>query len=165
MQTIGVRVSNVGAGHKLPTGFPEGREMWLDFKVVDSSGNVLYRLGAVTDGRTEPGTRTFKVVLGDRHGGVIGTNILDADRVLYDTRIEPRGYRDVEYLVRLPAQSSGRVQIVADLNYWSFSQALLDELMGKEAPRTRIVRMTSGTATIHIAKLAGTSQSMNTRAP
>jgi hypothetical protein len=160
-----VRVSNVGAGHKLPTGFPEGREMWLDFKVIDSSGHALYRLGAVTDGSTEPGTRSFKVVLGDRHSGVIGTNILDADRVLYDTRIEPRGYREVEYQVRLPAQSAGRVQIVADLNYWSFSQALLDELMGKAAPRTRIVRMTSGTATIHIAKLAGTSQSMNTRAP
>jgi hypothetical protein len=164
-QTIRVRVSNVGAGHKLPTGFPEGREMWLDFKVIDSSGHALYRLGAVTDGSTEPGTRSFKVVLGDRHSGVIGTNILDADRVLYDTRIEPRGYREVEYQVRLPAQSAGRVQIVADLNYWSFSQALLDELMGKAAPRTRIVRMTSGTATIHIAKLAGTSQSMNTRAP
>ena len=161
---VTIRVRNVGAGHKLPTGFPEGREMWLDFKVVDGSGNVLYRLGAVTDGRTEPGTRTFKVVLGDRHSGVIGTNILDADRVLYDTRIEPRGYREVEYLVRLPSQIAGPVQVVADLNYWSFSQALLDELMGKAAPRTRIVRMTSGTATIHIAKLAGPSQSMNTRA-
>jgi hypothetical protein len=84
--------------------------------------------------------------------------------VLYDTRIEPRGYREVEYLVRLPSQIAGPVQVVADLNYWSFSQALLDELMGKAAPRTRIVRMTSGTATIHIAKLAGPSQSMNTRA-
>jgi hypothetical protein len=149
-QTIRIRVSNVGAGHKLPTGFPEGREMWLDFKLLDQHGRTLYRLGAVKNGRTEAGTRSFKVVLGDRENRVVHANILDADRILHDTRIEPRGYEDVEYTVRVPALLTGRVQVVADLNYWSFSQALLDELMGKQAPRAHIVRMASAAATVPI---------------
>ena len=28
--------------HKLPTGFPEGHEMWLDFKVTDALKRVVY---------------------------------------------------------------------------------------------------------------------------
>jgi cytochrome c554/c'-like protein len=148
---VGVRITNVGAGHKLPTGFPEGREMWLDFKVLDARGVQIYRLGAVKDGRTEPGTRSFKVVLGDRNGKVVDLNLLDADRVLYDTRIEPRGYEDVTYLVNVPAGAVGPLQIVADLNYWSFSQALLNELLGEKAPKTHITRMGSAVASVQLA--------------
>lgn len=142
---IKIRVSNVGAGHKLPTGFPEGREMWLDFKVLDAKGNQLYRLGAVERGQTEPGTKSFKVVLGDKAGNIVDVNVLDADRVLYDTRIEPHGYRDEQYLVELPPDVRGPVQLVAELNYWSFSQALLDHLMGKDAPQTVITQMATAT--------------------
>jgi len=39
---VQVKVSNVGAGHKLPTGFPEGREVWIDFRVLDAHGSTLY---------------------------------------------------------------------------------------------------------------------------
>jgi hypothetical protein len=139
--TVRVRVQNVGAGHKLPTGFPEGREMWLDFKVFDDAGTLLYRLGAVVEGHTEPGTESFRVVLGDKNNNVVGVNILDADRILYDTRIEPRGYRDVQYGVALPTTLQGRVRLVADLNYWSFSPALLHHLMGDDAPPAHITLM------------------------
>jgi hypothetical protein len=146
--TVQVRVTNVGAGHKLPTGFPEGREMWVDFKVIDGRGVELYRLGAVKAGHTEKDTRSFKVVLGDRKGNVVDVNILDADRILYDTRIEPRGYRDVEYLFKVPKDAVGPLKLVADLNYWSFSQELLDHLMGKDAPKAHITKMAATTATV-----------------
>jgi hypothetical protein len=142
---VTIRVSNVGAGHKLPTGFPEGREMWLDFKVIDAHGEPLYRLGAIKQGRTEPGTRTFRVELGDKQGRPVDLNVLDADRILRDTRISPGGYQEVTYQFDLPKAAAGPVKLVADLNYWSFSQALLDELMGKNAPRARVTRMTSAT--------------------
>jgi hypothetical protein len=150
--TVRVRVTNVGAGHKLPTGFPEGREMWIDFSVRDERGHVLYRSGAVKDGETEPGTQSFKVVLGDKDGKVVDLNVLDADRILYDTRLEPKGSRDVDYVFTLPATLSGRIQLVADLNYWSFSQAFLDHLMGKDAPRTRIIKMAGAAATVEIRR-------------
>jgi hypothetical protein len=140
---VRIRVQNVGAGHKLPTGFPEGREMWLDFKVVGMDGAVLYRLGAVKEGRTEPGTESFRVVLGDKNNNVVDLNILDADRILYDTRIEPRGFRDVWYRVELPRALKGRVRLVAELNYWSFSPALLHHLMGSQAPPAHITLMAS----------------------
>jgi hypothetical protein len=151
---VRVRVTNVGAGHKLPTGFPEGREMWLDFKAVDESGAILYRLGSVKDGHTEPGTESFKVVLGDKNGNVVDLDVLDADRILYDTRLEPKGYRDVEYTFDLPADVAGRVRLVADLNYWSFSQAFLDHVLGKDAPRTVITRMASASVAVRVNPMA-----------
>ena len=147
---VTVRVRNVGAGHKLPTGFPEGREMWLDFKVVDAHNQEIYRLGAIKEGRTEPGTRTFKVELGDKNGKVVDLNVLEADRILRDTRITPQGYQDVTYTLDLPKDVTGPVKLVADLNYWSFSQALLNALMGKQAPKAKVIRMTTAVATMQV---------------
>ena len=149
---VRLRVTNIGAGHKLPTGFPEGREMWLDFRVVDEKGEVLYRLGTVKNGQTEAGTQTFRVVLGDKDGRVVDLNVLDADRILYDTRLEPKGSKDVEYVFGLPERVAGKVELVADLNYWGFSQAFLDHLMGQEAPRARIIKMTSAAATVAVRR-------------
>ncbi|HEY1284298.1 MAG TPA: multiheme c-type cytochrome, partial [Steroidobacteraceae bacterium] len=148
---VQVRVTNVGAGHKLPTGFPEGREMWLDFRVVDARNVELYRLGAVRSGRTEKEAKTFKVTLGDRNGNVVDVNLLEADRILYDTRIEPRGRADVTYTFELPAGAKGPLTLIADLNYWSFSQALLDELLGKAAPPARITRMASASTVVPLS--------------
>jgi len=149
--SVQVRVTNVGAGHKLPTGFPEGREMWLDFRVVDARNVEIYRLGAVRDGRTEADTKTFKVTLGDRNGKVVDVNLLEADRILYDTRIEPHGRSDVTYTFTPPKGAAGPLKLIADLNYWPFSQALLDELMGKDAPPTRITKMASATAIVPLS--------------
>ncbi|MFL6711372.1 MAG: multiheme c-type cytochrome [Sulfurifustis sp.] len=147
---VRVRVTNVGAGHKLPTGFPEGREMWVDFKVVNEKGDVLYRLGAVKNGHTEEGTRTFKVALGDKNGNIVDLNVLEADRVLWDTRIEPKGYKDVEYLFSLPENVTGKLRVIADVNYWGFSQEFLDHLMGKDAPKAQIVQMTTANTTLAV---------------
>lgn len=151
MNEVKVRVTNIGAGHKLPTGFPEGREMWLDFKVIDARNAEVYRLGAIKNGRTEPGTRSFKVVLGDRNGKVVDLNVLDADRILSDTRISPHGYGDVTYVFDLPRGTVGPVKLVAELNYWSFSQALLDDLLGKDALQTHVTRMATATTTVQLA--------------
>jgi hypothetical protein len=147
---VKVRVTNVGAGHKLPTGFPEGREMWLDFRIVDARGKPVYRLGAVKNGHTEQGTRSFKVVLGDRHGNVVDINILDADRILYDTRIEPRGYREETFIFDVPGDAVGPLKVIADLNYWSFSQELLNHLLGEKAPKAHITRMATATASVQL---------------
>jgi hypothetical protein len=133
-----VRVTNIGAGHKLPTGFPEGREMWLDLRVLDVRGVQIYRLGAIRNGETEEGTKSFKVVLGDKNGQVVKANVLDADRVLDDTRIEPRGHRDVEYVIEVPERAQAPLRVTVELKYWSFSQALLSQLMGDHAPKVHV---------------------------
>jgi hypothetical protein len=138
---IAVKVTNSGAGHKLPTGFPEGREVWIDLAVHDARGRLVYRLGAVKDGATEPGTKSFKVELGDRKGNPVRVKAWEADRILFDTRIPPRGYAEEEYAFNVPRDAKGPLTVRARLNYWPFSPAFLKELMGDKAIKTEGVEM------------------------
>ncbi|MEJ2765633.1 multiheme c-type cytochrome [Photobacterium sp. MCCC 1A19761] len=146
LATIQVKVSNVGAGHKLPTGFPEGREIWVDFTVRSSEQAPIYRSGAVVDGQTEPGTKSFKVTLGDKNGDVVDLNVWEVDRILSDTRILPHGYTIVEYTFLVPDNIHGKLSLEAKLNYWPFSQHLVDELLGEGELTVDIVTMTTATA-------------------
>jgi Cytochrome c554 and c-prime len=142
--TVVIRVHNSGAGHKLPTGFPEGREMWVDFRVLDGQGKELYRLGRLDGGGSpEKGTPSFKVVLGDNEGNVIDLDVWKATRILHDNRILPRGYADVRFEFPVPAEFAGKLVIKADLCYHSFSQGFVDHLLGKDAPKVPTVIMTS----------------------
>lgn len=42
-------IRNVGAGHDVPTGFSQEREMWLEVTLIDEAGTVLYRSGYLED--------------------------------------------------------------------------------------------------------------------
>ena len=139
--TVSLRVSNTGAGHKLPTGFPEGREVWLDFKVVDGEGREVYRLGAIRDGHTEKGTKSFKAVLGNSKGEVVDINVWEADRLLSDTRILPDGHADVDYVFTVDDRARGPLFLRADLYYWALPQHVVDELLGKGELTVDVVRM------------------------
>lgn len=147
---VRVRVKNVGAGHKLPTGFPEGREMWLDFKVFDADDKLIYRSGAIEHGHTQSGTKSFKVVVGDKDGKIVDLEVWNAAQVLYDTRILPQGYSDIDYSFPVPKYARGPIRLEVDLNYWSFSQALVDRLLGEDAPTVPIIQMESETQQIAV---------------
>jgi cytochrome c554/c'-like protein len=152
--TMIVRVTNVGAGHKLPTGFPEGREMWVDFKVADASGKEVYRLGAVKDGRTEPGTKSFKVIMADDAGDVIDLELWKATHIVSDTRLPPKGSTDLEYRFQIPTGTAGPLSVNAELNYWSFPQYLVKVLLGDQAPTSPITKMTSVESALAVGSAA-----------
>lgn len=44
---IPVVVENVGAGHRVPAGFSQERELWVELVVRDARGRVLYEVGRV----------------------------------------------------------------------------------------------------------------------
>lgn len=44
-QVLTVRVTNQ-TGHKLPTGYPEGRRLWLNVRAFDAGGALIYESGA-----------------------------------------------------------------------------------------------------------------------
>lgn len=45
---IPVTVENVGAGHRVPGGFSQERELWVELTVTDERGRVLYTAGHVS---------------------------------------------------------------------------------------------------------------------
>jgi hypothetical protein len=91
--SFSVKVTNE-TGHKLPTGYPEGRRMWLEAIVSDDSGKMLLHSGAY-DAATatradDPDLRTYEVRLAA--AGVEGFHFILQDELIQDNRIPPRGF-------------------------------------------------------------------------
>lgn len=107
-QIATVRVTNE-AGHKLPTGYPEGRLMWLNVRGYDAAGALVYESGAY-DETTGELTRDVDVKVYEVKQGltpeladVLGLpagasfHFVLNNTVVKDNRIPPRGYTQAAF--------------------------------------------------------------------
>jgi hypothetical protein len=91
-----VGVKNVGAGHKLPTGAADFRELWLEITVTDKNEKIVFSSGKLDkQGDIEKGSVIFNKVFGDKEGKPVGLFFWRYEKLLKDTRI-PAGKRVVE---------------------------------------------------------------------
>ncbi len=143
-----VRVHNVGAGHNLPTSLTEVRQMWLDVKVTDASGQALYRSGALDeDYNLQEGTVLFRAESVDAQGRHT-IKPWEIVRFAYNTTIPPKGYADREFAFLVPDDAKGPVRVEVKLRYRSYPQAVANLLLGDEAPVLPIVDMAQAEGTI-----------------
>ena len=134
-------VTNTGAGHKLPTGLTNAREMWLEVTVKrKSDGKLLYASGVPDDdGHLAEGTVIYHTVFGDGKGRPVD-NISLARKILKDRRIPPQ--KSVAETFKLPAGIAATdVVVSARLQYRICSQHLLDLVLGKGALKVPVVTM------------------------
>lgn len=90
LPSLPVTVTNE-TGHKLPTGYSEGRVMWLE--VTATYGEVLvWSSGRWADGAIEddPQVRRYEAIAEDHDDGTT-LHLLRNDRWVEDNRIPPRG--------------------------------------------------------------------------
>lgn len=86
---VPVEIANVGAGHRVPAGFSQEREIWVELVVKDARGRVVYEVGRIgsddedlrdkvfTRVTTRDDVRDFK----GRPQGVFGADIVDGPDV------------------------------------------------------------------------------------
>jgi len=96
-ETVNVRVTVTNlTGHKLPTGYPEGRRMWLHVLAQDALGATVYESGRYDDATAElvldPDVRVYETIHGTHSGGA-GFHLVLNDRIYKDNRIPPAGFR------------------------------------------------------------------------
>ena len=126
-----VRVNNKGAGHYIPTGVTEFREVWLEISVFDNSGNRIEFIGGVKqDGELPSDALVFHTVFGDSLGKPT-INVTKATKILSDNRIPPQKWADRPIKLAKPVKIPCR--IVAELKYRSMSPALAGTLLGSKA--------------------------------
>lgn len=96
--TATIRVTNL-TGHKLPTGYPEGRRMWLELSVLDSGDHVVAgsaRYDEVTgELESDAQARTYEAQLGTLGADGMARHsfhFVENDTVMLDTRIPPEGF-------------------------------------------------------------------------
>jgi hypothetical protein len=117
--TIEVAVQNVAAGHNLPTGVTELRQMWLELNVTDAAGKSVYESGLVYDtGRFGVDTISFGTVAGDDQGRPT-YKPWEMAQFLRKRTIPPKGVARESVSITVPGDLSGPLTIEARLLYRS----------------------------------------------
>ncbi len=134
-----IKITNNGAGHKLPTGLTDVRQMWLEIIVTNEKGKVVYASGkADPKGYLPENTIMYHTVFGDGKGNVI-QNISKAREILTDNRIKP-GETAVEKIM-LPEGTSGKLTISARFLYRIASQKSVDMVMKEKRIKLPVIVM------------------------
>jgi hypothetical protein len=163
--TLRVTVTNE-TGHKLPTGYPEGRRIWINVQFKDSDGVIVAEHGAydaaegILDGDS---TKVYETLMGldqamadiaDLEPGKSFHFVLN-NEVLKDNRIPPRGFTNDAFAEfgGAPVQYSyadgqywdetdfvvpaNAEQAVVSLYYQSTSKEMIDFLLSENSTDTR----------------------------
>ncbi len=124
-----VKVINSGAGHYLPTGLTEVRQMWLEIMVLNDAGKTVYVSGEPDpNGYLSKNTVLFNTTFGDGKGNIVHS-VAKAREILKDLRIPP--LKSFEKHVSLPLQIEKITCVKARLLYRIAPQKIVDTLFGK----------------------------------
>ena len=120
-----IGVTNTGAGHKLPTGAADFRQLWLDITLKDASGKTLISSGKLDKhGNLQKGSVIFNKVFGDKDGTPVGLFFWRYEKLLSDTRI-PAGKR-VENAFDIPKDARYPLHLTLHLRYRIYPQWVTD---------------------------------------
>lgn len=139
-------------GHDYPTGPLDLIQSWVELKVADDRGRVVFASGR-RDARNfiEPGSFLFKAEPVDQYGNLIDRhNLWEMVGVRYRRSMFP-GYSDtVEYRADCPKDASG-LEVSAVLHYRKLDQYLINYVMGPNSGVTSpVVDITSAAAKIPV---------------
>lgn len=136
-----VKVTNLRAGHNLPTSLTFIRRIWLEVVVSDDQGRELLRSGTLDAHNRvdEENTVIFGNHSVDKHGRPT-VNPWEIARFDQINTIPPKGYRYGKYAFVLPPDAKG-FTVSAKLNYQSYDQHVADHLLGEGAVKIPTVEM------------------------
>jgi hypothetical protein len=127
-----VRITNIGAGHYLPTGLTDFRRMWLEVTATGPDGT-----------ETLIGKREFHTVFSDAEGNS-PADVWNAVAVVSDDRIPPREYVEDVWDATMPAE--GPLTLNATLYYRSCTEEFAEEA-GVDIPTTTMASVTKAVYT------------------
>lgn len=145
---VRARVTNQ-TGHKLPTGYPEGRRMWLNLRCFDSNGVLIAERGAydqMTAHLTTVDTKVYEVLMGldNAMSGASGVpvgksfHLVLNNTIEKDNRIPPRGFTNANFeALHIPPVG----HTYADGQYWDDTMYLLP--LGTASVEARLKYQTS----------------------
>ncbi len=118
-----VTIANTGAGHSIPTGVADLRQVWLEITIKDKDNKPLFQTGALNDKQDLPeNTVIFRTVFGDGKGNKV-INIAKAKQILKDNRIKAKS--SVTEVITLPFVPEKGSRIEVRLLYRSMPPELL----------------------------------------
>ncbi|MCQ1535203.1 cytochrome c family protein [Methanosarcina sp. KYL-1] len=136
-----VEITNSGAGHKIPSGVTEEREIWLELIATDAGGKELYHSGALDEkGKIDSGATVYHTVFADAEGNPT-VRVWEAESILSDNRIGPQASAVEKHSFVMPEGASNPIIVTAVLHYRSASQEHIDELFGEGTYSVPVIDM------------------------
>lgn len=136
---VTVTITNVGAGHMLPTGLTEVREMWLEVVAVGKNGESVV------------GERKFGTILKNAKGKY-PAEVWDAVAIQSDDRIPPRGKVQNAFAFEMPAADE-TLTVRASLYY----RSMPDELAKAAGVQNPVTTMASAEKVVFGSEAAMTA--------
>ncbi|WP_440947257.1 multiheme c-type cytochrome [Methanosarcina sp. T3] len=138
---VEVEITNTGAGHKIPTGVTEDREMWLELIALDAEGKEIYHSGGLdSEGNIDPEATIYHTVFADSEGNPT-VKVWEAESILSDNRIKPKSSVVEKHPFSMPQNASNPISVKAVLHYRSASQEHINELFGEGAYSVPVIDM------------------------
>ncbi len=127
--TLNVRITNE-SGHKLPTGYPEGRRMWINVRFLNSMGQLIAERGAYDDLTAvleTDDTKVYEAKLGISEAVATALELTPGESFHFainnewikDNRIPPRGFTNANFEA---IQSAPVDYTYADGQHWDDTQ-------------------------------------------
>ena len=131
--TIGVVVSNPSVGHVFPAELRDFFEPWVEFKVEDASGGIVYHSGFLDPkGEVDQRAHIFQsVMVTERGEWVRRHNTWSARGKAYDNFIPPGRSELVRYQFTIPKAARGALRVTARVRYRRFNRYYSDWVLGK----------------------------------
>ncbi len=139
-----VEIDNSKSGHKLPTGSAELRLLYLDLTAeiegnsfqIDASSVDEDMFDVAGKGKFDaeiigddilPGSRVYRAICIDPQGQQTLLSF-DAEKIIYDNRLEAGEIRREFYTFKLPEEVGSEFSLTARLNYLRYPSSLADSL-------------------------------------
>jgi hypothetical protein len=152
---LGVSVYNVAAGHNLPTGITELRQMWVELQILDQDGKTLFRSGDLDEkGDLARDAISFGATAVDKAGKetIKPWEMVELKR---KHTVPPKGVLRTSIEPKLPPGLSGTITVKARLLYRSASPSVLALVMQEKAFAPKIVEMAKNEATVSVKPASG----------
>lgn len=138
-QKVEVLVTNSGAGHSLPTGLGDLRQVWIELTLTDPDGSAIFQTGILDEKKELPrDTIIFNTIFGDGKGKPV-INIAKAREILSDTRILAGETRTIGFDLKTRPQKGQT--LTARLLYRGMPQKILNQLPGEPVAPLPVVEM------------------------
>jgi hypothetical protein len=146
-----IAVHNIAAGHNLPTGVSELRQMWLDVSVVDANEKMVFQSGKLDErGRLSNGTLSFGAVAGDDSGKPT-FKPWEMTGFLSKRTIPPKGVVRDKIAVSMPEEFTGPLTVDVRLLYRSAPPEVVAWLFPDGSYSPRVTEMTRAKGTVAVA--------------
>lgn len=136
---LAVTVTNVGAGHSIPTGVGDLRQVWLEITIQDKDRKTSFQTGILNEQHELPKDAViFRTVFGDGKGNPV-INIAKAKEILTDNRIKAK--QSVTEIIDIPVVPEKDSLVIVRLLYRGMPQKILNMIPGKPIEPLPIVEM------------------------